>query len=71
MPPKPDGELTQLEITFLAVAARLLTAANIFAADPPGLTHQMALVGKVKEEIVRYNDYIHLNITNKYYIHRP
>ena len=53
MPPKPEHELTQVEVTLLTTAARLMTAAHIFAAHPPGLTHQIQLVGKVKDEIVR------------------
>lgn len=52
MPPKPENELTQAEVQFLIAAAKLMAAANIFAASPPGQTHQIQLMAKVKEEIV-------------------
>ncbi|KAF8258655.1 hypothetical protein EI94DRAFT_1707796 [Lactarius quietus] len=45
------SELTQVEAQFLAIAARLFTAAMTFSAHPPDDGQQAYLVRKVKDEI--------------------
>ncbi|KAF8262900.1 hypothetical protein EI94DRAFT_1704411 [Lactarius quietus] len=52
MPPKAAYELTQVEAQFLAIAARLFTAAMTFSAHPPDDGQQAYLVRKVKDEII-------------------
>ncbi|KAF8269516.1 hypothetical protein EI94DRAFT_1699433 [Lactarius quietus] len=52
MPPKATSELTQLEAQFLAIAARLFTAAMTFSAHPSDDGQQAYLVRKVKDEII-------------------
>ncbi|KAF8263855.1 hypothetical protein EI94DRAFT_1703708 [Lactarius quietus] len=52
MPPKAASELTQVESLFLAIAARLFTAAITFSAHPPDDGQQAYLVRKVKDEII-------------------
>ncbi|KAF8265206.1 hypothetical protein EI94DRAFT_1702658 [Lactarius quietus] len=52
MPPKAASELTQVEAQFLAIAARLFTAAMTFLAQPPDDGQQAYLVRKVKDEII-------------------
>ncbi|KAF8260357.1 hypothetical protein EI94DRAFT_1811827 [Lactarius quietus] len=52
MPPKAASELTQVETQFLAIAARLFTAAMTFSAQPPDDGQQAYLVRKVKDEII-------------------
>ncbi|KAF8268597.1 hypothetical protein EI94DRAFT_1700095 [Lactarius quietus] len=52
MPPKAASELTQVETQFLAIAARLFTAAMTFSAHPPDDGQQAYLVRKVKDEII-------------------
>ncbi|KAF8265417.1 hypothetical protein EI94DRAFT_1702515 [Lactarius quietus] len=52
MPPKAASELTQVETQFLAIAARLFTAAMTFLAHPPDDGQQAYLVRKVKDEII-------------------
>ncbi|KAF8259255.1 hypothetical protein EI94DRAFT_1707269 [Lactarius quietus] len=46
------SELTQVETQFLAIAARLFTAAMTFSAQPPDDGQQAYLVRKVKDEII-------------------
>ncbi|KAF8260108.1 hypothetical protein EI94DRAFT_1706539 [Lactarius quietus] len=46
------SELTQVETQFLAIAARLFTAAMTFSAHPPDDGQQAYLVRKVKDEII-------------------
>ncbi|KAF8262726.1 hypothetical protein EI94DRAFT_1704561 [Lactarius quietus] len=48
----PASELTQVETQFLAIAARLFTAAMTFSAQPPDDGQQAYLVRKVKDEII-------------------
>ncbi|KAF8256829.1 hypothetical protein EI94DRAFT_1820187 [Lactarius quietus] len=52
MSPKAASELTQVESLFLAIAARLFTAAITFSAHPPDDGQQAYLVRKVKDEII-------------------
>ncbi|KAF8258510.1 hypothetical protein EI94DRAFT_1815193 [Lactarius quietus] len=52
MPPKAASELTQVEAQFLAIAARLFTAAMTFSAHPSDDGQQAYLVRKVKDEII-------------------
>ena len=53
MPPKPEHELTVIEIQVLNAASRFLAAAAKFLVTPPRPEEEEYISGKVAEELVR------------------
>jgi hypothetical protein len=52
MPPKPASELTQIEVSLLVIAAKLLAVAARALAHPFSPTEQARCNAKVREELV-------------------
>jgi hypothetical protein len=52
MPPKPVAELTQVEVGFLATAARLFAVIRSVQDNPPPPALQVHYNAKIKEEMV-------------------
>jgi hypothetical protein len=53
MPPKPEHDLTQVEVGFLNAASRLMAAAAQFALQLPPPSLQNFMMTKAFDEIVR------------------